>query len=78
MDPHLEMPWSAIVQGVFAAAFGLWAWVVKTMGSQHIRTLDNIASEVKELRKEFNHEIRDLRIELSGVTARIAVLEHEK
>ena len=76
MGEYVDIPWGGIVQVMLAGAFGLWAWVVKAMGSAHIKTIDNLALEVKELRHEFTHELRQLRHDLSSAAARIAVLEH--
>lgn len=51
---HLDIPWSQIVGFLLTAAFGSWAWVVKKFGEQHIVTIRELATEIREMRKELN------------------------
>ena len=41
-----------VVQTVLAVSFGLWAWLLKKFGEQHIITIRELAFEIKEMRKE--------------------------
>ena len=47
-----SVPWANIIQTALAISFGLWAWLLKKFGEQHITTIKELASELKEMRKE--------------------------
>ncbi len=53
MDPH-GISWEVIIGFILSTSFGLWAWVVKKFGEQHIESIKLIGDELKELRKELN------------------------
>jgi len=54
MNPISPDPfnWGGIVQTVLAISFGLWAWVLKKFGEQHVTTIRELVTELKELRRE--------------------------
>lgn len=59
MEPALNIPWDTIVAFVLAASFGLWSWVLRKFGESHIESIKELASELRELRKDVNRlEIR--------------------
>ena len=41
-----------LLEVVVAITFGAWAWVVKTLGTQHVATIKDVVYELKELRME--------------------------
>lgn len=51
---HLDIPWSQLVGFMLTAAFGLWAWVVKKFGEQHIESVKELAVELREMRRDLN------------------------
>lgn len=72
MEPtHFDVPWGSIIQMILAASFGAWAFLLKTMGNQHIATIKDLANEMHEIRRELN----EIRKELANVHSRIGVLE---
>lgn len=60
------IPWiSQAIGFLLTAAFGLWAWVVKKFGEQHIESVRELANELREIRKEVN-----------SITARVQTIEY--
>jgi hypothetical protein len=53
MDPH-GISWEVIIGVILSTSFGLWAWVVKKFGEQHIESVKLLGTELKELRKDLN------------------------
>lgn len=51
---HLDIPWSNIIQTILAISFGSWAWLLRKFGESHITTIKELASEIKEMRRELN------------------------
>ena len=49
---------------LLTVAFGLWGYVVKKFGEQHIESVKELAIELRELRKDVN-----------GLMARVQVVE---
>lgn len=55
---------SDIVMGVLSLSFGLWAWVVRKFGEQHIESVKQLATELREMRRDLN-----------GLAERVKVVE---
>jgi hypothetical protein len=60
----LHFPWEQVIGFVLAGMFALFTWTVRTFGNRHITSLDTLASELKEMRKE-----------IANLTVRMAVVE---
>lgn len=53
MEPsHFDIPWSSVIQAILAASFGAWAWLLKSMGNRHLESIEDLAKEMREMRKE--------------------------
>ena len=44
---------SNIIQTTLAISFGMWAWLLKKFGEEHITGIKEMSNEMRELRKEF-------------------------
>lgn len=51
---HLEIPWSQVIGFMLTVAFGIWTWVVKKFGEQHIESVKELAYELREMRRDLN------------------------
>lgn len=59
---HLSIPLAQITGLLLTAAFGLWAWVVKKFGEQHIESVRELAAELREMRKDINSVKERIRV----------------
>ena len=77
MEPNLVdvMPWEKIIGFALTAAFGLWAWTIKTFGQQHIESMKNLSKELKAMREDINTLKVTTHEHLSDLRSRIKVVE---
>ena len=77
MDPNLveTLPWEKIVGFALTAAFGLWAWTIKTFGRQHIESMKDLSKELKAMREDINTLKVTTNEHLSDLRSRIKIVE---
>ena len=51
----LHFPWEQLVTGALTFTFGLWAWTLRSFGNRHIKSLDALTDELKEMRRDVNN-----------------------
>lgn len=63
-----------IIGILLSAAFGAWAWVVRSFGQQHIETVKELGHELKELRHDMN-KLGDRVTKMEVVTEQVLAKE---
>jgi hypothetical protein len=51
---HLDIPWSDIAKWFAAGVVAVLVWMLKQFGHQHIESIKELATELREMRKEIN------------------------
>lgn len=68
--------WSTVAEVIVAATLGAWAWMLKTIGRQHVATLNDVVKELREMRREQSEERAAVASEIAALKARVAVVEY--
>lgn len=65
MEPQILITFEHFIYTVFAGLATFAVWILNKIGARHIETVDNIARELSEIRKELNLlSVRITRIEV--------------
>ena len=51
---HLDIPWSDLFKWIAAGLAAALLWMLKQLGRQHIDSIKELATELREMRKELN------------------------
>lgn len=68
--------WSTVAEVIVAATLGAWAWMLKTIGKQHVATLNDVVRELRELRRENAEERKATADRIAELEARVMVVEY--
>ena len=53
-EAAFHIPWDSLVAWVATGAFAVFVWILKQFGHQHIESVKELATELREMRKELN------------------------
>jgi hypothetical protein len=51
---HVDIPWNEVVKWLAAGLAAFLVWMLKQFGHQHIESIKDLATELREMRKEIN------------------------
>ena len=52
---NFQFHFGNFVEMILAISFAMWAWLLRKFGEQHVNTIKDIVTELKEMRKEMMH-----------------------
>jgi hypothetical protein len=51
---HVDIPWNDLIKWVAAGLVAVLVWTLKQLGHKHIESIKELATELREMRKEIN------------------------
>lgn len=75
---HVEIDAGIVMTAIISGAIAFLGWVIRVAARETLAGFRNSLSEHSKALKDMADEVRELRIELAEVKARVSVVEHRE
>lgn len=75
---HLEIDAGVVMTAIISGAIAFLGWVIRVAARETLAGFKNSLAQHSQALKDMADEVRELRIELAEVKARVSVVEHRE